>query len=928
MDTKWKKFKHSTGTKISAILLAILLICSIILGATFFLQSSSLSMPRNNNTWFYKMASNEMERSFTNALPDFALSTTGSALIYEDITSLIEWTTYYRNDDYAQSEYAQKDLVAQIQKEKKQKIDMETKNLIGFYCAYRDYIQNVNHGKALDDFRALGYDDNIYPGSYYSHEYYMSENFRPYEAQGEESSVASAKGRLSFDTPGNTDVETTHVNEYEYRVDYTKETFTLDYAQKNLSTNAFAGLQSAITKKSEEINDTYAKEQTRLENAYFSEYKRLSEFVKEPTSLQYIIYNRTTDTLLTNIEGVQKDSDYISFVRNMPWSASNMQGQKTTSEIFINSPSPTDKLLVVPSFTKDDVEVYVGFTESIKTMDDVYTSAYNNYIDLQEMFFPAIINLIVCAVLLIAVFIFLGSVFGRKAGTDEIQMTWVDRIYNDLHLAIFIGLISILFGVFITVIDLLSPTADMTEYVLVHVPRTWAVFTTPIDVLNEKLFPFLLPISAAMGAVIVSYFASFMRHIKNKTLWKHTLLYKGWKYIKRFFHWLFSPIRYIMNPEKFQRRNIIWFILYLLSNFVLTILLLSSISLYSSVLALLYIGGIIIINLLFLRYFLNLNKGIDHIIQAVNSLQEGNFDILIEPHKLPKELQPFGRNIQTIQTGLSTAVEEAIRGETLKTQLITNVSHDLKTPLTSIINYVDLLKRCDIDDPKAKEYLQVLTDKSQRLKYLIEDLVEASKATTGNIQLQRTQLNLHQLLIQCIGENEAGFEKRNLQLRINEKGAKPLVFADSQKTWRIVDNLLNNAQKYALAGSRIYIDITQDDQYGIFSVRNVSEKELNISPDDLMQRFVRGDSARTTEGSGLGLSIAESLCTLQGGQFDLHIDGDLFAATVKLPLYNNQDKEETEIKPITPEEYLKQGQDSVTTKSSLKEKLQSLFNKK
>ena len=219
----------------------------------------------------------------------------------------------------------------------------------------------------------------------------------------------------------------------------------------------------------------------------------------------------------------------------------------------------------------------------------------------------------------------------------------------------------------------------------------------------------------------------------------------------------------------------------------------------------------------------------------------------------------------------------------MKADLITNVSHDIKTPLTSIINYVDLLKRMNITDEPAREYIDILDSKSQRLKMLIEDLVEASRASSGNITLERSDIDFNELVQQVAGTYMEKYEQRQLALVMRSPDHPLMINADGRRMYRVLDNLFNNAFKYAMSGSRIYIDLYGDEGQVYFIMKNISQAPLNITAEELTQRFVRGDESRTTEGSGLGLSIAESLVQLHGGTFKIYLDGDLFKAMIIMP---------------------------------------------
>lgn len=265
-------------------------------------------------------------------------------------------------------------------------------------------------------------------------------------------------------------------------------------------------------------------------------------------------------------------------------------------------------------------------------------------------------------------------------------------------------------------------------------------------------------------------------------------------------------------------------------------------------------------------------------------LANGDFSSPIDTKYLIGDFKRYGQELNDVQSGLEQAVQEQMKAEHLKTELITNVSHDIKTPLTSIVNYVDLLKKEDIPSPEAREYIAVLDRQSHRLKKLTEDLVEASKASSGalNVDLQPTDVNV--LFSQIQGEYQERLAACQLTLVTQPPAPGTMIRADSRLLSRVMDNLVSNICKYALPSTRVYVVSTLSREAVTISFKNVSRDELNISPDELMERFVRGDASRHTEGSGLGLSIARSLVQLQGGRFDLAIDADLFRADITFPL--------------------------------------------
>ncbi|RKM57497.1 sensor histidine kinase [Butyrivibrio sp. CB08] len=284
------------------------------------------------------------------------------------------------------------------------------------------------------------------------------------------------------------------------------------------------------------------------------------------------------------------------------------------------------------------------------------------------------------------------------------------------------------------------------------------------------------------------------------------------------------------------------------------------------------------------RYRQNLDR--DKIIGVIENIKNGNVKDKVNVENLHSDNIRLAEAVNSIGEGIDRAVNTSMKDEKLKADLITNVSHDIKTPLTSIINYVDLLKREDIANDRAKEYIEVLDVKSQKLKQLTEDLVEASKISSGNISIELTRINFVELVNQTIGEFYEKLEKSDLQVIFKPQQQDMSIMADARHLWRVIENLLNNVCKYALAGTRVYLDMIYEDKEGadkkvVFSIKNISASELNIDATELTERFIRGDVSRTTEGSGLGLSIAKNLTVAQGGDFDIRLDGDLFKVIIR-----------------------------------------------
>lgn len=268
---------------------------------------------------------------------------------------------------------------------------------------------------------------------------------------------------------------------------------------------------------------------------------------------------------------------------------------------------------------------------------------------------------------------------------------------------------------------------------------------------------------------------------------------------------------------------------------------------------------------------------------GVRAMADGKGDAHISTERLFQGNRQMAEAVNDLGEGLRAALQEQMKSERMKADLITNVSHDLKTPLTSIINYVNLMKREEIDNEKVQGYLQILDQKSQRLKQLTDDLVEASRASSGNVTLNIQTIDLKELLMQTSGEFEERFKARGLTLMENYPQESLYVKADGHRLWRIIENMFRNVEKYAMPNTRVYLDAKREGELASLSLKNISERQLNISAEELLERFVRGDESRSTEGSGLGLSIAKDLTELQKGTFDIYLDGDLFKVTVAFP---------------------------------------------
>ena len=356
---------------------------------------------------------------------------------------------------------------------------------------------------------------------------------------------------------------------------------------------------------------------------------------------------------------------------------------------------------------------------------------------------------------------------------------------------------------------------------------------------------------------------------RTGTLGRSVLLCRLWRSLCRGFHQAVQSL-------PFTWRMIGGFLCYFFLNLLLSLLTDHQGSVFA---ALVWLALNITVLVFLCRWAMSFRQ----LCRGTESIAQGDLDYQIDIQRMPGDLRSHAQALNNIAAGLSGVLEEKMKSERFKAELITNVSHDLKTPLTSIINYVDLLKTTQQTDPNAQAYIEVLDRKSQRLKKLTEDLVEASKASTGVLRVEREKIGLAQLLDQALGEWTEKLESRHLTVVPSVPDGETWVYADGRHLWRVIDNLLSNCAKYAMEGTRVYLDLTRGKGQVSLSVKNISREPLNIPPERLMERFVRGEESRSTEGSGLGLSIARSLTELQGGTFELAVDGDLFKATVTLP---------------------------------------------
>lgn len=448
-----------------------------------------------------------------------------------------------------------------------------------------------------------------------------------------------------------------------------------------------------------------------------------------------------------------------------------------------------------------------------------------------------------CLLGAIILLIALTSMCGRSR-KEGITLIWFDRIPTEI--AAFIMGVAGLFG--------LAMTVEVIDESVQHVGN-------------------LIYIGMDMGMIVGIHllflfgYTSLVRRMRAGVLWKNSISRMLWA-------GMVFCLRHIHDVIK----TLAGYVVFVLFNLVIGELLLKEGSFEAFVL-------LVFVDMLVGGYMLYQAYIRSNIQKAVKRISDGDITYQMDNSYIHGDYRKLVDDLNRIGEGLQGAVDANMKNERLKTDLITNVSHDIKTPLTSIINYIGLIKREDVENERIKEYVNVLDQKAQRLKSLTEDLVEVSRITSGNIVLQMMPLDFVEIVQQTAGEFDEKFENRNLQLIMNFPPENITIHADGRRLYRVIENLFNNVAKYAMPATRVYVDILLENggSNAILSVKNISEKPLNIQATELTERFIRGDDSRSTEGSGLGLSIAKSLTEAQGGMFEIYLDGDLFRATLTFP---------------------------------------------
>lgn len=447
---------------------------------------------------------------------------------------------------------------------------------------------------------------------------------------------------------------------------------------------------------------------------------------------------------------------------------------------------------------------------------------------------------------------------GVKTGKETITLGRFERTPTELVLAIVVYSVAAAVGICVE-----SGIASMC----VNQYRNYTFVSE-----NIQYIAFLVPV-ACLYSVALFFFNNIVAKVKARTFLADCLIIRALKWIAGKTKACF---RYVKSHMSLTQKGIWAYIGITIVEIIFVAILAAG-----SMRGLLWVVIYIILKWLCIVGIVAYLIQTQELYKCAKEMAEGNLDRKADTSKMFWVFRAHGEHLNQISDGMSKAVEARMKSEHLKTELITNVSHDIKTPLTSIINYVDLLQKDDMDEKTRQEYIEVLSRQSARLKKLIEDLVEASKASTGNIQINWAEIDANMLLEQAVAEYEDKLANAGLKVVFTRSEVPAVIRADGQHLWRVFDNLLANISKYAMPGTRVYASVIHETGSVRIEFKNISREALNVSSDELMERFVRGDSSRNTEGSGLGLSIANSLCTLMRADFKLSIDGDLFKAVIE-----------------------------------------------
>lgn len=589
------------------------------------------------------------------------------------------------------------------------------------------------------------------------------------------------------------------------------------------------------------------------ETSLASVFHSVGDYTEGSTNLTYLFADKETQTIYTNKKAY---SSYAQLEQNLETifkEKAYAVVYPELSECVTNIPDADLQVwnhTIDQSFDTKDFVFAVSVDTKFSVADSMADEA-ENYETYSKLMFPMLAGAVFGSVLWLIGMVWLTVTAGRKPKDEEIHLNGFDRWYTEIAAGTVIGIWlagTIISGTLIANSSLGYSHAVVTVIVTCLICGTYT-----------------------MAWFLIGYL-SLIRRIKAGTLWKNSLIRKVLKWIGKCSGKLVDFARAFSRNTAEKIKVLLVGGAFLFLQFLIIGCGFTGAGVFLIILLIVDAAAVI--------FIIRKADGLDLIMDGLKKISDGELQYKIKTDTLTGKQKVMAEYINNIGSGLDAAVENSLKKERMQTELITNVSHDLKTPLTSIINYVDLMKRENPTDPKIQEYLRILDEKSQRLKVLTEDVVEASKASTGNIKLEMNDIDFVEMVQQVIGEFEEKFQEKNLTMMVHFTDEPSIIYADGQRMWRVLENVFGNVVKYAMEGTRVYAEISNRNKKVTFSLKNISAQPLNISADELTERFIRGDVARNTEGSGLGLSIAKSLTELQGGEFKLYLDGDLFKVMI------------------------------------------------
>ena len=589
------------------------------------------------------------------------------------------------------------------------------------------------------------------------------------------------------------------------------------------------------------------------ETSLASVFHSVGDYTEGSTNLTYLFADKETQTIYTNKKAYSSYAQLEQNLEKIFKEKAYAVVYPELSECVTNIPDADLQVwnhTIDQSFDTKDFVFAVSVDTKFSVADSMADEA-ENYETYSKLMFPMLAGAIFGSVLWLIGMVWLTVTAGRKPKDEEIHLNGFDRWYTEIAAGAVIGIWlagTIISGTLIANSSLGYSHAVVTVIVTCLICGTYT-----------------------MAWFLIGYL-SLVRRIKAGTLWKNSLIRTVLKWIGKCSGKLADFARAFSRNTAEKIKVLLVGGAFLFLQFLIIGCGFTGAGVFLMILLIVDAAAVI--------FIIRKADGLDLIMDGLKKISDGELQYKIKTDTLTGKQKVMAEYINNIGGGLDAAVENSLKKERMQTELITNVSHDLKTPLTSIINYVDLMKRENPTDPKIQEYLRILDEKSQRLKVLTEDVVEASKASTGNIKLEMNDIDFVEMVQQVIGEFEEKFQEKNLTMMVHFTDEPSIIYADGQRMWRVLENVFGNVVKYAMEGTRVYAEISNRNKKVTFSLKNISAQPLNISADELTERFIRGDVARNTEGSGLGLSIAKSLTELQGGEFKLYLDGDLFKVMI------------------------------------------------